>query len=62
MLEYNEEPNNNPLGLCPAYQLYENRTYGHLVEVFGVRNVYILSAGSGSIRASFLTPYYGHHF
>ncbi len=58
LLEYNEEPNNNPLRLCPAYQLYENRTYGHLVEVFGVRNVYILSAGWGLIRASFLTPYY----
>jgi hypothetical protein len=58
LLQYNESPGNNPLGLCPSYQLYENRTYGRLVEAFGVANVYILSAGWGLISASFLTPYY----
>ena len=33
--------------------------YGtQLVEIFGIDNVYILSAGWGLIRASFLTPNY----
>lgn len=58
LLEYNEQPGNNPLGLYPAYQLYENRTYGRLVEALGGANVYILSAGWGLIKATFLTPYY----
>ena len=47
----------NPLGLCPAYRLYENQTYGRLADRFG-SNLYILSAGWGLIRADFLTPYY----
>jgi hypothetical protein len=42
----------------PAYQLYENNVYGRLVDRFGLRNVYILSAGWGLIRADFLTPSY----
>jgi len=58
LLEYNKQPGNNPLGLCPAWQLYENPTYGRLINAFGVANVYILSAGWGLIGASFLTPYY----
>lgn len=58
LLAYNERPNGNPLRLLPAYRLYENRTYGLLVDRFGVSNVYILSAGWGLIRADFLTPYY----
>jgi hypothetical protein len=58
LLEYNKAPGDNPLGLYPAYQLYENRTYARLVEAFGVANVYILSAGWGLINATFLTPYY----
>jgi hypothetical protein len=58
LLEYNERSNDNPLGLYPAYRLYKNCIYGRLVEVFGVRNVYILSAGWGLIKASSLTPYY----
>ena len=32
LLEYNEHPGNNPLGLCPAWQLYENPTYEKLVK------------------------------
>jgi hypothetical protein len=55
---YNERPDNNPLGLYPAYRLYENRAYGRLVDAFGLENVYILSAGWGLIGAAFLTPYY----
>jgi hypothetical protein len=58
LLDYNKEPHNNPLGLVPAYQLYENRIYARLVERFGVVNVFILSAGWGLISADFLTPSY----
>jgi hypothetical protein len=59
LLSYNEtEKTNNPLGLYPAYRLYDNLTYERLVERFGVRNVYILSAGWGLIAADFLTPCY----
>lgn len=56
--KYNDQPEGNPLGLYPAYQLYENRTYQRLVDRFGMQKVYILSAGWGLIRADFLTPYY----
>jgi hypothetical protein len=57
LLKY-EETGDNPLGLYPAWQLYENKTYGRLVDRFGPEKVYILSAGWGLIRADFLTPYY----
>jgi hypothetical protein len=56
--KYNENQSTNPLGLLPAYQLYENNIYGSLVNRFGIENVYILSAGWGLIRSDFLTPYY----
>ena len=36
--------------------LYENRTYGRLVDRYGLENTYILSAGWGLIAAGFLTP------
>jgi hypothetical protein len=58
LLEYNTNPGNNPMGLYPAYQLYENEVYQRLVERMGVDNMYILSAGWGLIRASYLTPQY----
>jgi hypothetical protein len=58
LLKYNHDPDGNPLRLCQAYQLYENKSYGRLVDRFGWRNVYILSAGWGLIRADFLTPFY----
>ena len=58
LLNYNDDPGDNPLRLLSAYQLYENGAYGRLVERFGLRNVYILSAGWGLIRADFLTPCY----
>jgi len=58
LVNYNEEPGSNPLGLLPAYKLYENRTYERLADRFGLRSVYILSAGWGLIRADFLTPFY----
>jgi hypothetical protein len=55
---YKQQPGGNPLGLYPAYQLYENKVYRGLVERFGVQNVFILSACWGLIRADFLTPSY----
>jgi hypothetical protein len=58
LLEYNESAGNNPLGLYPAYQLYQNKIYAQLVDRFGAPKVYILSAGWGLISADFLTPYY----
>jgi hypothetical protein len=58
LLKYNQEAEGNPLGLYPACQLYENRIYGRLADRFGLRKVYILSAGWGLIAADFLTPYY----
>ena len=58
LLRYNDESHHNPLGLCPAYRLYENATYNRLVDKFGMEKVYILSAGWGLISASFLTPHY----
>jgi hypothetical protein len=58
LLKYNQDTKANPLGLYPAYQLYENRIYGRLVDRFGLQKVYILSAGWGLIAAHFLTPYY----
>jgi hypothetical protein len=56
--EYNQTPQINPLGLLPAYQLYQNPIYARLVERFGIDKVFILSAGWGLIRADFLTPDY----
>ncbi|MES9822819.1 MAG: hypothetical protein ABW127_00140 [Candidatus Thiodiazotropha endolucinida] len=58
LLEYNEQPENNPLDLYPAYQLYMNDTYRALVNKYRAENVYILSAGWGLIGAEFLTPKY----
>jgi hypothetical protein len=56
--EYNARPDENPLGLLPAYQLYQNSAYGRLVDALGETQVYILSAGWGLIPATFLTPDY----
>ena len=56
--EYNKNPGNNPLGLCPAFELYKRDVYRRLVDKFDLKNVYILSAGWGLIRADFLTPSY----
>jgi len=57
LLEYNSRAD-NPLGLLPAFQLYENSTYSLLVERFGIERVFVLSAGWGLIRSDFLTPDY----
>jgi hypothetical protein len=58
LLAYNGEPEANPLNFVPAYRLYAHSIYGALVNKFGVKNLFILSAGWGLIPATFLTPYY----
>jgi hypothetical protein len=58
LLAYNASPVNNPLGLLPAFELYENNIYRALVKQLGLGNAYILSAGWGLINAAFLTPAY----
>jgi hypothetical protein len=62
LLAYNASPGNNPLGLLPAFELYENEIYRALVKQFGIGNTYILSAGWGLIEAAFLTPTYNITF
>ncbi len=58
VIEYNRDPADNPLNLLPAWQLYKNPVYGQLVRKYGVRNVYILSAGWGLVSSDFLIPNY----
>lgn len=58
LLRYNENPSSNPLGLLPAWELYENSTYKLLKDIYGEEKLYILSAGWGLIAANFLTPDY----
>jgi hypothetical protein len=55
---YNANPRNNPLGLLPAHQLYADPVHARLVEALGEQNTYILSAGWGLVRSSFLLPNY----
>jgi hypothetical protein len=42
----------------PAYQLYTPGVYRELVNRFGAANVFILSAGWGLVRSTFLLPDY----
>ena len=58
LVQYNQTPGNNPFGLLPAIDLYENDTYRQLAAKVGRSNTYILSAGWGLISADFLTPAY----
>jgi hypothetical protein len=58
LTRYIASPGNNPLGLLPAMELYENAAYLRLVEKFGAENTFILSAGWGLISSSCLTPDY----
>ena len=68
LIAYNKScTDENPFGLLPAYKLYTPKcpygnVYTQLVEVFGIDNVYILSAGWGLIQACFLTPKYNITF
>ena len=55
LLSYNRT-GQNPLGLYPAYRLYENHTYQQLADRFGLDKLYILSAGWGLIVARATRP------
>ena len=61
LVKYNEnyrDTGTNPRCLLPAWRLYKDSAYGHLVNRLGADKVFILSAGWGLISASFLTPDY----
>ena len=59
VLEYNNRRGeDNPMGLLPAWQLYDRPVYRELVHALGAENVFILSAGWGLLSADFLTPNY----
>lgn len=62
LVEYNRVTAGNPLGLLPAWGLYEPptypRVYWDLVEAYGLENVFNLSAGWGLVAAGFLLPDY----
>jgi len=55
---YNANPRDNPLGLLPAYKLYQDEVFEQLVGQLGKEQVFILSPGWGLIPSSFLTPDY----
>jgi hypothetical protein len=48
----------NSLGLSPAARLYKHHAYADLVGKFGLERVFILSAGWGLVRGTFLLPKY----
>ncbi|TAI65602.1 hypothetical protein [Bradyrhizobium sp. Leo170] len=58
LLAYNKSSGRNPLGLLPAFELYQNEAYRRLEKKVGTQKLYILSAGWGLIAATFLTPSY----
>ena len=58
---YNETPEDNPLGLLQAWELYSDPTYDiyeYLARKHGTERLYILSGAWGLISATFLTPMY----
>ena len=56
--QYNETPEDNWLGLLPAWELYSDPTYEYLARKYGTKRLYILSGAWGLISATFLTPMY----
>ena len=56
--QYNETPEDNPLGLLQAWELYSDPTYEYLARKHGTERLYILSGAWGLISATFLTPMY----
>ena len=58
LVAYNGTPEDNPLGLLPAWRLYDDDAYRTLVEGVEPENLFILSAGWGLIESDFLTPTY----
>jgi hypothetical protein len=57
LIAYNENGDNS-FGLYKAWRLYSNPTYRKLVLAFGEENIFILSAGWGLVRSTFLLPQY----
>lgn len=57
LIKYNQK-GDNPLGLSPAYRLYDRAIYQRLANHVGLDRLFILSAGWGIIRADFFTPAY----
>ena len=45
LVQYNQTPSNDPFGLLPAIDLYENDAYRQLAAKARRSNTYILSAG-----------------
>lgn len=59
LVQYNENRRNkNPYDLCEALSLYKPSIYQQLKNLNNNIPVYILSAGWGLVRGSFLLPYY----
>lgn len=57
LVSYNESDQNSH-GLLPASKLYSPSVYSRLVNHVGIQNLYVLSAGWGLIRSTFLLPDY----
>lgn len=58
LVAYNNRPGRNPLGLLPAFELYQNEADRRFAEKIGTQKLRILSAGWGLIGATFLTSFY----
>ena len=58
LIAYNSDDHANHLHLLPAYQLYKGTAYQNLARKFGIKQLFILSAGWGLIPADFFTPDY----
>ena len=56
--DYNLHEEENPWGLLPAWQLYDNGIYRALADRLGIASLFILCAGWGLICADYLTPNY----
>lgn len=56
--KYNKKPGNNPWNLLPAWKLYQNPTYALAAKAQGLDKLFILSAGWGLLKSSYLTPNY----
>ena len=61
LVEYNNL-GSNPYGFLTAGNLYRHPTYRMLAQQYGLNRLYILSAGWGLVRASFLLPDYNITF
>ena len=60
LIKINEQPKTDidTLELLPAWELYKNPTYANLVNKFGAKKIFILSAGWGLVPSDFLLPKY----